>query len=61
MEREKIYMNGITRRVTYSNEKIMYSKNKNGEKVIVKVPNSEEELHLVRTQRYTKEVSVLKF
>ncbi len=59
MEREKIYLNGITRRITTLNEKLMYSINKNGEKIIVKSPNSEEEFHLARAQRYTKEVSLL--
>jgi hypothetical protein len=58
MEREKIYMNGITRRITTLNEKLMYSINKNGEKIIVNSPNSEKEFHLVRAQRYTKEVSL---
>ena len=32
MECEKIYMNGLTRRITTLNEKIIYSKNQNDEK-----------------------------
>jgi hypothetical protein len=59
MECEKIYMNGLTRRITTLNEKIIYSKNQNDEKIITKVSNNEGELNLVRTQRYTKEVCFL--
>jgi hypothetical protein len=59
MERETIYINLRTKRLNILTEKIEYITNKNGEKQIHKVVDSEETLqdNYIRSQRYTKQVS----
>ena len=59
MERETIYFNLRTKRLNILTEKIEYITNKNGEKQIHKVVDSEETLqdNYIRSQRYTKHVS----
>ena len=60
MERETIYMNLRTRRLYILIEKIEYITNKNGEKQIHKVVESEETIqdNYIRSQRYTKQVDI---
>jgi hypothetical protein len=59
MERETIYINLRTKRLNILTEKIEYITNKNGEKQIHKVVDSEETLqdNYIRSQRYTKQVN----
>jgi hypothetical protein len=62
MERETIYINLRTKRLNILTEKIEYITNKNGEKQIHKVVDSEETLqdNYIRSQRYTMQVNAAK-